>query len=263
MGLAITKALYGPLANNDINEINGIMSASDIFYRKVGKMYLIGIILIASTYPFIIQSSISKLTIFIVILLTGLPQVVNFFYQGKLRMLLQVDGKRYVLSNLTTAVYIGTSITKIILLLNGFGIIALQFMYLVFNLIQMIFIVLYVKKNYSWLDLNVKPLSDKIGERKSVFLHQISGFIFSNTDMLILSYFCGLKTVSVYAIYNMFYSMISGLISNFTGSFIFVLGQKFNLNKKDYIIVKNSFDTFNMALVFSMQFVLYQCILPF
>lgn len=111
IGLTITKALYGPVAQNNQEEINGIMSAANCFYRNVGKLYLIGILIISVIYPFVIKTSISKITIFIVILLTGLPQVINFFFQGKLRTLLQVDGRGYILTNLSTVVFIGTSIT--------------------------------------------------------------------------------------------------------------------------------------------------------
>lgn len=263
IGLTITKALYGPVAQNNQEEINGIMSAANCFYRNVGKLYLIGVLVIAVVYPFVIKSSISKVTIFIVILLTGLPQVINFFFQGKLRTLLQVDGRGYILTNLSTVVFIGTSISKIILLLNGFGIIALQTMYLIFNLIQMIFITYYVKKNYSWMNLKVEPMTNKIGKRKSVFLHQISGFIFSNTDMLLISFFCNLKIVSVYAIYSMFFSMVSTLISNFTSSFVFVMGQKFQVDREKFLKWNRIFETGNMILVFALNFVLYNCILPF
>lgn len=262
VGLTITKALYGPVAQKDKPEINGIMSAANIFYRKVGVMYFIGVILVSIIYPVIIKTAMSYWTVATVILLTGLPQVINFLFQGKYRNLIQVEGRKYVLTNLTTVIFLGTSIGKIVLLLNGFGVVSLQAMYLFFNLIQMFFIIWYVKKLFPWLNVNAEPMNDKIGKRKSVFLHQIAGFIFSNTDMLLLS-FCGLKVVSVYAIYNMFFTMINSLISNFTGSFTFIMGQKFNSDKKEFMKLQNVFETCNMMLVFSMYFVLYMCILPF
>ncbi|WP_455682810.1 lipopolysaccharide biosynthesis protein [Thomasclavelia sp.] len=263
VGLTITKALYGPVAKEDKNEINGIMSAANIFYRNVGKMYFIGILVISLIYSITIETTLSRIVVFFVCFVTGLPQVINFFFQGKFRTLLSVDGKGYVLTNLSTFSYIFSSLTKIGLLLSGFGILEIQIMYLVINLLQMIYIILFVRKNYSWINLKCQPMNNKIGKRRSVFIHQISGFIFSNTDMIILTYFCDLTTVSIYSIYTMFYSMINTLISNFTGSFNFIMGQTFNTNREKYLEYQNIYETFNIMLTFALLFVLYICIIPF
>ena len=263
MGLSITQALYGPMASEKHDDINGIMSASNLFYQNVGTWYFVGLMIVAVIYSMTVKTSLSNLTVFAVVLLTGLPQVINFFFQGKYRTLISVSGRGYVLSNLNTVVYIGQSICKVVLLLCGFGLVAIQVMYCVVSLIQMIFIIRYVKKVFPWLDLTVEPQKERIGQRSSVFVHQISGFIFSNTDMLLLTYFCNLMVVSVYSMYTMFFSMVGTLISNITGSVIFVMGQTFNTDREKYLKLQNAFETFNMILVFSCYFVLCQCILPF
>lgn len=263
MGLSITQSLYGPVAKKEYDTINGIMSASNIFYRNVGTYYFAGLLVIGVIYSITIQSTYSPMGIFAVVILTGIPQVINFFFQGKYRTLISVSGKSYVLTNLNSVVYIGTSVSKIVLLLSGFGIIALQAMYCVVSLIQMIFIIWYVKKEFPWLDISVAPAKEKIGQRSSVFLHQISGFVFSNTDMIVLTYFCSLKIVSVYSMYSMFFSLISGMISTFTSSIMFAMGQKFNSDREGFLKIQNSFETWNMVLVFSCNSVLCLCILPF
>ena len=263
MGLSITQALYGPVARDERNIINGIMSASNYFYRNVGKLYFVGMIVIAIVYTVTIPTSLSKFTVFGVVMLTGLPQVVNFFFQGKYRTLISISGKGYVLTNFNTITYIGTSVIKIVLLINGFGVIAIQLLYFTVSLTQMFFIIWYVKKEFPWLDINVSPMTEKIGRRDSVFLHQISGFIFSNTDLLILTYLCDLKVVSVYSMYNIFYTMVNSLISNITGSIVFLMGQTFNSDKKKYLELHNVCETLSMMLTFSCYSVMNICILPF
>ena len=263
MGLSITQSLFGPVAKNNHFEINGIMSASNIFYKNVGIAYFVGLIIVSVIYTFTIQTNLSHLTVFLVVILTGLPQVINFLFQGKYRTLITVSGKSYILTNLNSFVYIGSSLLKIGLLLLGFGIIAIQLMYCLVSLIQMVYIIRFVKKEYPWINIKVPPLKEKIGQRSSVFLHQLSGFIFSNTDMLLLTYFCGLKHVSVYSMYTMFYTMISSLISNFTGSVVFAMGQTFNTDRSRFLKLQNIFETLNMILTFSLYLVLSLCILPF
>ena len=263
MGLSITQSLYGPVARKEYDNINGIMSAANIFYRNVGICYFVALLIIGALYAGTIQSSFSPTVIYVVVMLTGIPQVINFWFQGKYRTLITVNGKGYVLTRLNMAVYIGTSVSKIVLLLSGFGIIALQLMYFIVSLIQMVFIVWYVKREFPWLNIHAAPMKEKIGQRSSVFIHQISGFVFSNTDMIVLTYFCNLKTVSVYAMYTMFYSVISNLVSTVTSSMVFAMGQKFNSDRNEFLKVQNVFETLNFILVFACNSVLCLCILPF
>lgn len=263
VGLTITKALYGPVARQDQDEINGIMSAANSFFRNVGTAYFIGIVAIAIIFPLTIQTTLSRGTVFAVVLLNALPQVVNFFCQQKYRILISISGKGYVLTNLTTCTYIVGSLLKIILLLNGYGLVAVQTLLFVIQLSQMLFISWYITRLYPWLNVKSKPRMDKIGQRRSVFAHQIAGFVFNNTDMLILTYFCNLKVVSVYSTYTMLFSMIGSIGGNFIGSFSFAMGQKFNTDFTEYKKLHNVFETFSMVVNFSLFFVLYKCIIPF
>lgn len=156
-----------------------------------------------------------------------------------------------------------TSVSKIILLLNGFDIIALQLLYFVFNIVQMLYIMRYIKKNYKWLDLSVSPDFEAISQKNSVMVHQISGLIFQNTDVLVLTVVCGLKTVSVYSMYVMLFGMISTAILTINGGVSFAMGQAYNTDKKKFDVLYNAFETYNMALTFSLFCVANIFILPF
>lgn len=102
IGTASLQALYGPVAESCETEINGILSATIQFYRKTGFYYGIGILGIALIYPAVVNSQLSVITISVVILLSGMPNVINFYFQGKYKILLQADGRNYILTNLQT-----------------------------------------------------------------------------------------------------------------------------------------------------------------
>ena len=137
-------------------------------------MYLVAVLLLAVIYPFVVKTEIDKLTVVSVIVLNG--RVVNYFFQGKYRILLQAEGKTYLLSILSTVIYILTSASKIILIQFGFNIIAVQAAYFLCNMIQMLFIELYIRKHYKWIDLKAKP--DRFHSPKnSVMLHKIAGLV--------------------------------------------------------------------------------------
>lgn len=263
IGTATLQALYKPVAEEDKSSINQIMAATNIYYKRVGLYYFIATLSLAIIYPIVVKSSLSYFTIFSVILLSGLSQVINFFFQGKYRILMQVEGKNYILTNLGTIINVFTSISKIILLLLGCDIIVLQLMYFIFSLLQMIYIMKYIKKNYKWLDLSVTPNYDAISQKNSVLIHQISGLIFQNTDVLILTVACGLKVVSVYSMYVMLFGMIGTTISTINSGVSFAMGQAYNTDKKKFNILYNAFETYNMSLTFSLYCVATIFIIPF
>lgn len=141
------------------------------------------------------------------------------------------------MTNLGTIINIFTSTGKIVLILHGFGIVALQIMYFAFNIMQMIYITNYIKNHYKWIDLSVTPNYGAISQKNSVMIHQISGLIFQNTDVLILTVVCGLKTVSVYSMYVMLFGMVGTAISTINSGVSFAMGQAYNTDKKVWGVV--------------------------
>lgn len=263
IGTATLQALYRPVAEHNTQDINQILSATNKYYKKVGTWYFIAVMTLALVFPNIIDSELSSFTIFSVVLLSGMSQVINFFFQGKYRILMQVEGKNYILTNLGTIINIFTSTGKIVLILHGFGIVALQIMYFAFNIMQMIYITNYIKNHYKWIDLSVTPNYGAISQKNSVMIHQISGLIFQNTDVLILTVVCGLKTVSVYSMYVMLFGMVGTAISTINSGVSFAMGQAYNTDKKKFGVLYNVFETYNMSLTFSLYCIANIFILPF
>ena len=167
VGAASMQALYGPVAKGSKDDINSILAATNIFYKRTSRMYLAVVLIMTAVFPLTIKSVLPTWQIMAVTFLSGMPGVISYYFQGKYQILLRAEGKSYVLTNLTTICHIGTSIAKIILLLCGCNIVTLQIMYMVFNLIQVAYIMLYMKRNYGWLDMSVPPAYEKIAQSKN------------------------------------------------------------------------------------------------
>ena len=262
VGTASLIALYTPIALNDKQRINSILAATDIFYRRSGRWYFIAVVILTIIFPMTIKSTLPDWQIIAVTFLSGIPGVISYYFQGKYQILLRAEGKNYVLTNLTTFIHTATNIVKIILLICGCGIVMLQCMYMVFNLIQVWLTMRYIKKNYAWIDLDVKPDFGAISQSKNVLIHQVSALIFGNTDTLILAYFCGLKVVSIYSLYTMLFGIIATAISNFSGA-NFILGQTYNTDRQRFVRLLDVYEIFNMILTFSLFCVSNLFILPF
>ena len=263
VGTAALQALYKPVGSNDRNEISGILAATDRYYKRTGVIYLIAFLILSIVYPLAVDSGLGKNTIFLVIVLTGFSGVLSYFFQGKYNILLLAEGKNYISSNLSLITYILTSAAKIVLLLHGFDVVALQAMYCFFNIVKMVYIEWYMHRNYKWIDLNVAPNFQAISQKNYVLVHQVSSLIFNNTDTLILTLIIGLKSVSVYSMYTLLFGMVSTLVGTITGSVQFILGQTFKNDNAKYLKLLDIYETYSMALVFSLYCIANIFILPF
>ncbi|MBU3180714.1 lipopolysaccharide biosynthesis protein [Clostridium psychrophilum] len=263
VGGASIQALYSPISKGDKDGVNGILAATSQYYRKTGIWYCVAVVLCAIIYPLFITSNISRISIFAVIFLTGMSGAINFFFQGKFKLLLTAEGKSYVVTIVATIINLLTSAAKIALLLLGYNIVLIQLSYFIISILQMIIMWFYIKRNYKWINLSVKANYDAISQKNSVLVHQVSGLIFNNTDVLVLTVFCGLKVVSVYVIYNMLFEIVNTAISNINSGIVFVLGQSYYEDKNKYMKLYDSYELYYMAMVFALYAISYVLILPF
>lgn len=262
VGTASLQALYGPVARQDKNTISSILSATNHFYKRTGAVYFIIVLVLTCVFPITFESELSRGTIMLVVFFSGMPGVINYYFQGKFKILLQAEGKDYISTNLATIINVLTNVSKIILLMNGFDVVALQLMYLIFNLAQMIYIATYVRRHYKWLNIKAVPDYNSISQSKNVLVHQVSGVIFNNTDTLLLTYFGGLKVVSVYSMYSMLFGIIDNTITNFIGA-NFILGQTFQTDRKRYLQLHDVFEVYYTTLTFCLFCITNTFILPF
>lgn len=263
VGDAAVIALYGPIGRKDHQATNEILAATHYYYRKIGVIYAISIVALGLLYPLLLNTEIPYEVCCLVIILQGSGSVISYFFQGKYNMLLRVDNRNYVMTNLGTVTSVATDACRILLLMMGKSIVAVQTTYLVFNLLKMLYIAWYMKKNYPWIDLTVKPNFAALSQKSAVIVHQISALVFSHTDVLILTFVCGLKTVSLYSMYATIYGMVSNIITIVTNSVQSVLGQMFHKDREKYMDLQDTFETYYLALVFALFAITSVFILPF
>lgn len=263
VGAASVQALYRPIAQDDRKNINQIMSATSKYYKKTGIIYIIIIFILAVMYPYFVETKYSHLDIFLLVIFSGIGGALNYLFQGKYKIYLMAEGKNYIITNINTTLYIITSLLKIILIYLGYDIVLLQGSFLIVNLLQIALFSIYMKKSYAWLKFNDRPNWEAISQRKSVLIHQISGTIFANTDIFLVTIFCGLKLASVYTLYNLIISNISNLINIINSSVQFILGQTYQLDKSKYILINEVYEVYYMAITFSIYTIAYILILPF
>ena len=262
IGLATTQALYKPVAEGDHTKAGAILSATNIFYVKTGVIYAAIVLLLAAVYAFFIPTGIPSVELFAIILLTALPALFSYFIQAKYRILLEVDGRKYVITNSETVLQLLSNIGKILVLLLTDSLVLIQLVYCILALAQLGYVYIHAKRRYTWLDLRSEPDFGAISQRKSVLVHQISGMVFNNTDVLLLSVLCDFKVVSVYSIYNIFFSQVQTFITGIISGFSFALGQMFQTNREKFMKVYQVYETFYIMATFIIYTLMAVFLLP-
>ncbi len=248
VGLATTQALYKRIGEKDYAGASSVLSATNSYYIKTGIVYLILVLVIATVYSFAIPTSIDSGVLFFIIILNAIPALFSYFVQAKYRILMEVDGRKYVLNNAETALQILSNAGKILVLLLTDSLILIQLVYCIIALVQLVFLYVYAKRRYTWLNLKAKPDFKAISQKNSVLVHQISGMVFNNTDIILISVLCDFKAVSIYAIYNIFFSQVQNFITSVVSSFTFALGQMFHTDRERFDKLFNAYEAFYVMI---------------
>ena len=262
IGLATTQALYKPVAENDRSSVSAVISATHLFYRRTGVIYAAIVVVLATVYAFVIPTGMEPLVVFTIVILTALPVLFSYFIQAKYRILLEVDGRKYVITNSETVLQLLANAGKILVLLLSDSLVLMQTVYCALSLMQLGYVYIQAKRRYPWLNIKTKPNFEAISQSKSVLVHQISGMVFNNTDALLLSVLCDFKVVSVYTIYNIFFSQVQMFITNITSGFSFALGQMFHTDRQRFLRVFRVYETFYIMATFIIYTLMAVFLLP-
>ncbi len=263
VGEATVVALYAPVGRQDHRAINGILAATDRYYKKIGVLYTAAIVALGCLYPLLLDTTVPYHVCTLVIMLQGSGSVISYLVLGKYQLLLRVDNRSYITTNMGTVATVFTDLARILLVLQGKSILTVQTICLVFNLLKMLWVRWYIRRHYSWLDLKETPNYAAISQRKAVLSHQIAALVFHNTDVLILTFACGLETVSIYSLYMTISAMVNNILQIVSNSVKSAMGQVLYTDRSKFIKLQAAYETYYLALVFSLFTIFGIFILPF
>ncbi len=80
---------------------------------------------------------------------------------------------------------------------------------------------------------------------------------------MLLSFYVGLKIVSVYSLYNSLIQIINQALSSLSNSITFVLGQEFHTNKNRFMKIYDIYELYYITLTFSICTIVNIFLIPF
>ncbi|MEH7112584.1 polysaccharide transport protein [Neobacillus niacini] len=242
VGAASIAALYSPIALGDRNGINSILSATKTFYRRSGYLFIFLVIVLAFLYPMIVDGEVSGTISLMMVLILGISGMMEYLIIGKYQVMLTADQKSYIVNIVQISGILLNALVSILMIKGGFTVIAVQVTCTLVYVSRMFFLIGYVKKRYSTINFDSEPNFSVISNRWDALVHQIAGLVVFSTPIVIVTIFCGLKEVSVFAIYNLIISGVVMLVSAFSNGLMAAFGEI--LAKGERITLQRTFNDF-------------------
>lgn len=102
----VMASLYKPLVNNDNKKISAIIKTSQKFYKKVGIIFSIYCLILATVYPLLFNTGFNYLYVFSLVIVLSINLLIQYMYSLTFRNLLNADKKGYVVSFTQTLILV-------------------------------------------------------------------------------------------------------------------------------------------------------------
>lgn len=263
LGGVIMASLYKPILEKDTMKISSIIVTATKFFRKIALLFIMYMTGVSLLYPVIFKTSFDYGFIASLSFILGINFFVRYYFLLIYRMLLQADRKVYVTA-LVQSVLVVLEIILFIIFIRMFpSIHVIKLISTFVYILQFLILSRYVKTHYT-LDKNAPEDKKLIAQRWDGMGIMIAAFIHQNTDIIILTSFTSLLTVSVYTVYNMVVnalrSVVASIVSGITPSIGRIIAGE---NKEDILNIYTSYE----FLLTYVSFILFTCcallIVPF
>lgn len=234
MGSVVKASLYKPLANKDSKTLSGIVKATNSFFRKIAYIFIAYLLLLSVFYQKISGTSQEWFFTFSLVLIMGFSTFVQYFFGITYQILLQADQKIWLTSGLQIVTLILNTIFTVILVNLGCSIHVVKISTALIFTIRPVVYRIYINKKYR-IDWSVPADKESISQRWDGLGHHIAYFIHTNTDVVLLTIFCGVTEVSVYSVYFMVVNGVKSLVNSIASAIEPFFGRLLTGNDKDKI----------------------------
>lgn len=218
VGAVVQSSLYKPLADNDNINVSKVIASADTFFRKLGYILAIYVIVMLFYYPYLVKQSFGFMFTATLILAISIRSFAQYFFGIVNRLLLVADQKAYIQYIAQTVAVITNTLACYILIAFDFSVQVVYGMTSVIFFLQPLAIHLYIKKHYA-LNRKIHYDVEPIKQKWNGVTQHIAAVILTGSDTVVLTLFSTLVNVSIYAVYYLpmsgaklvIMSMISGI----------------------------------------------------
>ena len=228
----VSAAYYKPLADGDMYQTSKIFVYSNRFFKIIGFILLAYIAVLLGVYPSLINDTFDFWFTFALIAAMSISHLGQYFIGLSYQLLLNSDQRSYVQLIINGITLIINTVVSVLLMALGASIQVVKLTTSAIYLLRPLVMYLYVKRHYK-LDKNVPVDSTVVPQKKNGVVQHIAYMVYENTDVMVLTMFSDLKSISVYSVYTLVTNSIKQIISAATTGVQSLLGNMIARNEKD------------------------------
>lgn len=259
----IQSSLYEPLSTKDNKRISEILTSSDSFFRKIALFLFIYVLVLCFLYPYLIKTSFDKVYVVALILILSFNSLAQYLFAFTNSQLLSADQRSYIVSSSDIIATITNTILCAIEINAGLGIHVVKLTTAIVYLIKPIITHYYVRKHYN-VNRHTKYTTEPIKQKWNGVSQHIAYYIFTSTDVIVLTVFSTLSNVSIYSVYVLVLNGLKSLSSLFEHGIRSLMGEIWAKKEKDQLV--RYFNTYEWFL-FALSVFIFGCastlIVPF
>lgn len=223
--LAAQVALYKPVADGNLFEINKVISFTARKMRLYGMLTLLSGIVVSVIYAGFVKSDLTYYTILWVMLLAVIGAAFNLGVVSQYRIMFQVTQTeyKYAYINIASQFLLYFVVSFVLNVIDD--IIAIRIVYLLIEMLRGIATIVLAKRIFKDIDYHANVDGVQIRGTKDVFVAKITALIYNSAPVLFISTFVGTASTSVYAVYLSVTNIISSLLSGVVNAPMHGLGQ--------------------------------------
>lgn len=257
IGPVIKATLYKPISDKNDEEINNILFASEKFFKKIAKIFLVYLILLAFIYPLIIGEQIGYWYTFSLVIIIAISTFAEYYFGMTYKLLLQADQKAYIVSLIQIGGYVLNLLMVVILANNNCNVHILKLVTSGIYVLRPILQNLIIKKIYKF-NLKNADKNYKLKQKWDGLAQHIAAVIHTNTDIVILTFASTLSEVSIYSVYATVTNGLRMIVQSFNEGIESMFGNMLAMNEKNNL--RNKFGIYEV-IFFSVITILYSCAL--
>ncbi len=266
LGVTLIHSLFKPLADDDADATNGILSYSKKQYQKISYIYFVLVVALSLVFPFIrIANDIGRLEFALLVLVIGIYGAFDFYSMAKYRVLLTADRKEYVISYAMILAQILRFVFVWLLLKFELSVVLVKTVPIFTLFVRSLILRIYVRKKYPKFSFSA-AVPQKLSASKhrwDALLLQISISTSMALPTIIVSQLLGYKDANVFAVYSLVISAMISIVSALSSGVSPMLGRRIAqgrsinalYNVYDHIVALVLSAVFSVTVVMILPFV--------
>ncbi len=253
IGMALIYRLYPKFAAKQTDQINALYSGTKIIYRYIGLFVLAAGFIFTFFIPSLLKdNTMSHAYISLTFMMFVVRSALDYFAVVP-RLIIQADQKMYKVNLMIFGSRFFIIIAEIALIMAGYDYAYSLIPGIVLTVLVNLIINRFIKKTYPWLKTVAHKDFSSFNDTKHLLLHKGLTLITRNIDIVLITYFLGSLSVTIYAAYNYFVKFALDSFEHIFNAVKDGMGMVFQEDSKNKVgILEEYFSIFNFISIFGM-----------